>query len=138
MASSDYNKETADEFLDRVDDITGRIDAILKGDASVTAEEERFWEEQKIKKQLEEIHERERAEKVAKGIKGKGIKGNFKTFCLGCHTEYHHEAVEFCNNCGRETTPNEVSFISFATLSRIFQNFLKFELLILIIILCIG
>ena len=109
MVSADYSKESADEFLDRVDDITGRIDAILKGDTSVTAEEERFWEEQKMKKKIEEIREREQKEKVAKGIKGKGYKGNFKTFCLGCQTEYHHEAVEICNNCNRETVSHEVS-----------------------------
>ena len=109
MVSANYTKESADEFLDRVDDITSRIDAILKGDASVAAEEERFMEEQKMKKKIEEIREREKQETIAKGIKGKGFKGNFKTYCGACQTEYHHEAVEICNRCGRETVSNEVS-----------------------------
>ena len=56
-----------------------------------------------------EIRAREAEEKLAKGIKGKGFKGNFLTFCKGCHTEYHHEAIENCNNCGRETETKEVS-----------------------------
>ena len=109
MASSNYNTESADDFLDRVDDITGRIDSILKGDVSITAEEERFWEQEKLKKSIGEIREREEQEKLAKGVKGKGYKGNFKSFCPGCHTEYHREVVEICNNCGRETISNEVS-----------------------------
>lgn len=29
------------------------------------------------------------------------------TFCLGCHTEYHHEAILVCNNCGRDTISYE-------------------------------
>lgn len=104
-----YHKENADEFLDNVNNITSRIDAILKGDVTVLEEEARFAEEEKMKETKILIKEREAEEKVAKGIPGRGFKGNFKTFCKGCHTEYHHEAVEVCNNCGKDTVSNEVS-----------------------------
>ena len=66
-------------------------------------------EEQKIKELKKEIRAREQAEQLAKGFKGKGYKGNFKTYCKGCQTEYHHEAVATCNNCGLETVSHEVS-----------------------------
>lgn len=102
-----YHKENADEFLDNVNNITSRIDAILKGDVTVLEEEARFAEEEKMKETKILIKEREAEEKVAKGIPGRGFKGNFKTFCKGCHTEYHHEAVEVCNNCGKDTVSNE-------------------------------
>ena len=103
--------EDADEFLDRVDEITTRVENILKGDVDVIAEEERFNEEMRLKEVKKEIKERERKELISKGRPGKGYKGEFKTFCLGCHTEYHHEAVEICNNCGKETIPKEVSCV---------------------------
>ena len=106
---ADYAPTDADEFLDRVDDITSRVDAILRGDVDAMKEEERFFEEQKIKETIKDIRERERKEEIAKGVKGKGYKGKFLTFCKYCHTEYHHEAVEVCNNCGRETETYEVS-----------------------------
>lgn len=76
------------------------------------AEEERFHDEIKMKEVKKEIKEREKQERIAKGVKGKGYKGGFQTFCLGCHTEYHHEAIEICNNCGRETISKEVSLCS--------------------------
>jgi len=58
------DKESADEFLDRVNDITGRVEAILAGDVTVTAEEERFFEERKIKAAVKDIRKREAVEKV--------------------------------------------------------------------------
>lgn len=42
---ADYAPTDADEFLDRVDDITSRVDAILRGDVDAMKEEERFFEE---------------------------------------------------------------------------------------------
>jgi len=41
---SQYDRESADEFLDKVEDITSRVEKILSGDLEVTAEEERFLE----------------------------------------------------------------------------------------------
>ena len=103
------NKEESEEFLDRVDEITQRVHDILEGKADVIEEEARLQEEIKLKEVKKEIRQREAAERVAKGIKGKGYKGNFKTFCKGCHTEYHHAEILTCNNCGRDTTTHEVS-----------------------------
>ena len=93
-----------------MDKITDRIDKILKGDVSVMEEEQRFAEEEKMNEIKKEIREREHKERIAKGVPGRGFKGNFKSFCKGCHTEYHHEAVEQCNNCGKDTISHEVSF----------------------------
>ena len=67
-----------------------------------------------MKTKIKEIREREKQETIAKGIKGKGFKGNFKTYCGACQTEYHHEAVEICNRCGKETVSNEVSLVRFS------------------------
>ena len=55
------------------------------------------------------IKKREMEEAKLKGRPGRGYKGNFKSFCKGCHTEYHLEAVEICHNCDKETVSNEVS-----------------------------
>ena len=107
---ADYDRTDADEFLDNVNNITSRIHDILEGKTDVIEEEERFQEAARLKKVKKEIRERERLEELNKGIKGKGYKGNFLTFCKGCHTEYHHEAVEICNNCGKATISKEVSF----------------------------
>lgn len=104
-----FSNEDADDFLDNVDSITKRVQDILDGNVEVMEEEAKFEEEQKLKEVKKEIREREHQERIARGIDGRGFKGNFKTFCKGCHTEYHHEAVEVCNRCGKETTPNEVS-----------------------------
>ena len=109
MAQTKFDREDADDFLDKVDDITKRVEDILAGKVDVIEEEERFVEEQKIREVKKDIANREFLEKIAKGVPGRGYKGNFKTFCKGCHTEYHHEAVEICNNCGRETVTYEVS-----------------------------
>ena len=73
------------------------------------AEEERFLEEVKLEGVKKEIAQREAQERISKGIPGKGYKGNFLTFCKGCHTEYHHAAVEVCNRCGKETVSHDVS-----------------------------
>lgn len=105
----EYHREKADEFLENVNNITARVDAILKGDISVMEEEARFADEEKMKTVKKEIKKREEEEKISKGVPGRGYKGNFKTFCKGCHTEYHHEAVVKCNNCGKDTVSNEVS-----------------------------
>ena len=104
-----FDKEDADEWREKVDELTKRVENILSGDIDCMEEETRFEEEQKIKVVKKEIRQREHEERVARGIDGRGFKGNFKTFCKGCHTEYHHEAVEICNRCGKETVPNEVS-----------------------------
>jgi len=104
-----YNKEDADEFLERVDDITGRIQKLLDGDTDVLAEEEKFLKAEQLKSKIKEIRAREQQELISKGIPGKGYKGNFKTFCKGCQTEYHHEAVETCNRCGMATISHDVS-----------------------------
>ena len=104
-----YDKEDADDFLENVNSITQRVHDILEGKIDVIEEEKRFLEEEKLKVVKEEIKQREQKEKLAKGIPGRGYKGNFKTFCKGCHTEYHHEAIEICNNCGHETVTHEVS-----------------------------
>ena len=109
MYGGHYKEDDADEFLDRVEDITSRVEKILSGDANVTAEEEKFFEEQKLKEKIKEMRKKETEERISKGIKGKGYKGNFKTFCKGCQTEYHHEAIEICNRCGLETVSYEVS-----------------------------
>ena len=53
MAS--YRAEEADDFLDKVDDIQKRVDAILKGDVDAMAEEERFLEEVKLEGVKKEI-----------------------------------------------------------------------------------
>ncbi len=113
--SNQIPKEDADEFLDRVDEITSRVEAVLRGDVDVIAEEERFQEERKLKEVKKELREREAKEQLAKGRPGKGYKGNFLTFCLGCHTEYHHAAIEMCNNCGKETISKEVSLTTSQT-----------------------
>ena len=104
-----FEKESADDFLENVDNITKRVQDILDGKTDVIEEEERFWEEQKLKEVKKTIREREAQEELAKGISGRGYKGNFKTYCKGCQTEYHHEAIENCNKCGRETISHEVS-----------------------------
>ena len=104
-----FDEKNADEFLENVDNITSRVNAILKGDISVMEEEKRFEEEQKMNELKKQIREREEQEKLKKGVPGKGFKGNFKTFCKGCHTEYHHEALLTCNNCGKDTISHEVS-----------------------------
>ena len=107
--ATNYHKEDADDFLDKVDDISQRVQDILAGKTDVIEEEERFHEEARLKKVKKEIREREAQERIAKGVSGRGYKGNFKSYCKGCQTEYHHEAVETCNNCGRETINHEVS-----------------------------
>ena len=103
-----YDVEEAEDFLDKVDDVSKRIQDILDGNTDVMEEEKRFQEEAKLRELKQEIRERETQERISKGVKGKGYKGDFKTFCLGCHTEYHHAAVENCNNCGKETVTHEV------------------------------
>ena len=109
VSNTQYDKESADEWLDKVDDITKRVQDIIAGNVDAIEEEEKFQKDMELKKVKKEIRAREASEQLAKGIKGKGFKGNFKTFCKGCHTEYHHEAIEVCNNCGQDTVTNEVS-----------------------------
>ena len=48
MDRSGYNKENADEFLEKVDDIQKRVEAILHGDANVMEEEERYMDQIKM------------------------------------------------------------------------------------------
>ena len=114
---------------------------ILEGKADVMEEEGRFLEEIKLREVKKEIQEREQKEALAKGRPGKGFKGNFLTFCLGCHTEYHHEAVQVCNNCGKDTISHDVSNTGKTCLissekRHQFKNFLeKFGILTISVIL---
>jgi len=69
------------------------VQDILEGKTDLKEEEERFFEEITLKERKKEIKVRERQEALEKGRPGRGYKGNFLTFCKGCHTEYFHEAV---------------------------------------------
>jgi len=54
-----YEAENADEFLDKVDSITDRVQKILAGDVDVIEEENRFQEELKLNEVKKEIRTRE-------------------------------------------------------------------------------
>ena len=54
-----YDRESADDFLDKVDDITKRVQDIISGNVDAIEEEEKFERELKLKQVKKEIRARE-------------------------------------------------------------------------------
>ena len=54
-----YDRESADDFLDKVDDITKRVQDIISGNVDAIEEEEKFERELKLKQGKKEIRARE-------------------------------------------------------------------------------
>lgn len=54
-----YDRESADEWLDKVDDITKRVQDIISGNVDAIEEEDKFERELKLKQVKKEIRARE-------------------------------------------------------------------------------
>lgn len=110
MKSQNYDNEDAQDFLDKVNSTTAQIEDILSGKLDPDTFDKQFGDKQKIDKVKAEIAEREAQEKIRKGRPGKGYKGEFKTYCKGCQTEFFIDGIDKCTNCGYATVTKEVSF----------------------------
>ena len=109
MKSQNYDDEDAQDFLDKVNSTTQQIEDLISGKLDVDAFDKQFGDKQKMEKVKAEIAEREAQEKIRKGRPGKGYKGEFKTYCKGCQTEFFIDGIDKCTNCGYETITKEVS-----------------------------
>lgn len=101
-----FNKEEADDFLERVTDVHKQINDIISGKvdvAEIDRKEKEMLEKQRLKEVAKEIKQKEAHDKWMKGRPGKGHKFDYKTFCRGCFREYVMEGVDTCNNCGMKT-----------------------------------
>lgn len=104
LRKADY--EDADDFLDRVNEVSDKIKDILSGKADLNEidKEIKQKEEEKEKKiKIKEYLEREKAEKLQyeleHGKSGKGEGDNYLLFCKKCFREYNieKETCAFCS-----------------------------------------
>lgn len=120
--SSFMSNHEADEFLERVDDITKQINDLLSGKTDIEELKKKELEIEN-KKKLEELTKdrllREKAEEELKlklnGVKGKGNGNNYNYFCVFCFREFSLETMNNCNICNRPVITREERHIYLKT-----------------------
>ena len=105
-----YSKDDADEFVERVDEVTKQIQDLLDDKIDIhelDRKEKEFIEKDRLKIVSAEIRMKEHEDSLKKGRSGKGHKGGYLTFCRGCHREYTITGVIKCAICGKDTITEE-------------------------------
>ena len=85
-----------------------QVKDIVDGTVEVEEIDRQELEQEKMRKTMGEIKEREKLEKLVKGRPGKGHQPGYKSFCKFCFTEYLID-IEKCTHCNHDTMTYQVS-----------------------------
>ena len=102
------NSEAADDFLDRVDEISAQVADIISGKVDCDELERKEKEQEELNARTKEIKAREEKERILKGTKSKGHKEGYKSFCNFCFLEWSIDGIDKCTQCGQATITYEV------------------------------
>lgn len=103
---SQYNKENADEFLEKANYVSQQVSDILSGKIDVHELDRKEKEKKFIEEQLASLRQQKKERELKKGRKGKGHQGGYQRYCQRCQIEFDF-AFENCTHCGAETQTNE-------------------------------
>jgi hypothetical protein len=107
--------ENAEDFLDRVNDISAQVADIISGKVDVDELDRQEKEQIKFEERTKEIKAREEKERLLKGTPSKGHKEGYKAFCNFCFREWSIDGIDKCTQCGKNTITFEVSSKVFKT-----------------------
>lgn len=102
-----YDRENADEFLEKANLVSQQVSDILSGKIDVHELDRKEKEKKFIDEQLAILKARKKEALLKKGRKGKGHQGGYERYCQRCQIEFDF-AFENCTHCDMETQTHEV------------------------------
>ncbi|SOV10855.1 TPR domain containing protein [Plasmodium sp. gorilla clade G2] len=101
--------EDIEDFLQRVEDVSNKINGLIKGTISVEEldkEEKKLWLEKRIKEIKEEEKKEYEKKRFLMGIEGKGNEDNYLFFCSFCFVLYNYDLTN-CVRCNKKVISKE-------------------------------
>ncbi|SOV10874.1 TPR domain containing protein [Plasmodium gaboni] len=101
--------EDIEDFLQRVEDVSNKINGLIKGTISVEEvdkEEKKLWLEKRIKEIKEEEKKEYEKKRFLMGIEGKGNEDNYLFFCSFCFVLYNYDLTN-CARCNKKVISKE-------------------------------
>ena len=103
-----FDRESADEFLDKAERVQKQVQDILDGKIDLDELEKEEKDEAFIKEQNEALALKKKEDLMKAGKSGKGHQGGYISYCSHCQIEYKM-FFKKCNHCNRDTQDEEVS-----------------------------